>query len=286
MTGWRDQPLGPVGEPDENPDAEAELRVLLARTVPSLPTPLNRMAQVRDRVRRHRRRRRAVVAAATTAALTAAVLALGGSVLSGSGLGAGTDDDTGGVAASPAQPGAPESRVAPARQVINPELAGLTLEFPAGWHTTNVSKDPATYVDGGTFAMNGPLSAPEKSCRLELCLPVQRLPADEMVVSFTDYLHQALPEEVKRDGTPLRAEKEISPECRAIGGTHEYEGEIGGAPGLYLHVYVNVCAGPDAPAARLAEISEVMETATFAAPAPGPGSGSVAGGYVGAGGSH
>ncbi|MEU3597452.1 hypothetical protein ABZ714_01760 [Streptomyces sp. NPDC006798] len=286
MTGSRDRWFppadGPVGEPTgrvesghepghDGSDAEAELRVLLARTVPNLPTPLNRMAQVRDRVRRHRRRRRAVVAAATTAALAAAVLVLDGTGLPGPGLWNGAGDGTGDVAATPAPLSTQAPPVSTARRVTNPDLGGLALEFPDGWYTMTLPDAPESLDSRGTYATNRPLSTVDQPCEPGPCLPIRWMPADGLIVEVYGELQQPVREADKAEGVPLTVRAGVSSACRTAGGAKEYAGEIGGAPGMYLRVYVTVCAATEAPAERLAEVSEVMKAATF----PASGSGAV-----------
>ncbi|MFE0423021.1 hypothetical protein, partial [Streptomyces sp. NPDC058953] len=252
---------------DDDAAAEHELRVLLERTVPDLPTPLNRMRQVRDRVRRRRRRRRAVVGAAATAALTAAVLAVGGSLLPRAGGGGTADEAAPEATRDPAA--APERPGPRAKKVTNPDLAGLVVAFPAGWHTVNAPDRPDKGVSSRTYAATTPLTSFDWPCRKSPCMPLRELPADGLFVDFTLERSYQHPAALLREGRRLGPEEILEPDCRTVGGTQAFSGVVGGVPEARAILSVLVCAGPAVTGARLTQVAGMMDSATFALPGGG-----------------
>ncbi|MGV9311843.1 hypothetical protein ACWDR0_06565 [Streptomyces sp. NPDC003691] len=272
MTEPRDRlPDGPVDAPADGREhdgaAEHELRVLLARTVPNLPTPLDRMGQVRERVRRRRRRQRAL-----GTVLTVTAIACGGLLLPEALTGDGRDTRPM-VAESSERTGPPLTPAAPrqARKTVSqPTLAGMELSVPVAWHTLGTPDRPGeeNLVGNNTvYLSTQPLTAFPQPCTAEAsCLPMKRLRPDGVLVQFGIAPHTNVPEKVRELGRPLTRDTELYEYCKELGGAYGYSGAIGGVPDPDSPVFVNVCAGPGMPESRLKEITEFMAQAVFHGP--------------------
>ncbi|MFF3552433.1 hypothetical protein ACWD4V_18585 [Streptomyces tsukubensis] len=249
---------------DDNTAVEHELRVLLARTVPNLPTPLDRMGQVKERVRRRRSRQRA-----WGAALAVAVLAGGGLLLPGALSGEGGDPrplvaETAERESGPVTPAAPRRAQ---RTVVHPGLAGMELSLPVEWQTLTMPDIPAHrgIVGNNTLYLSTqPLARFPTPCTGKTrCTPVEQLRPDGVLVQFQMASGAQVPEKTRRLGKPLIRNGEMYTACKDIGGAYDYSGAIGGVPHPDSPVFVSVCAGPDMPEGRLQEITGFMAKAVF-----------------------
>ncbi|QDY77556.1 hypothetical protein [Streptomyces qinzhouensis] len=253
-------PDGPPGEEAEA--AEHELRVLLARTVPNLPTPLDRMGQVKERVRRRRRRHRALGAVLAVTAFA------GGGLLLPEALTGGDRDTRPMVAESSERDSAPVTPAAPRRlqkTVTHPDLAGMELSVPVEWQSLNMATTGEPQLgDTTTYLSTAPLTPYTRPCtEKSVCTPVRRLPSDGLLASFSLARHVAPNEKLRLHGKPLTRSEEPLLSCEWIGGAYGYTGAIGGLPGGDGPIYVSVCAGPDVPESRVREVDEFMARAVF-----------------------
>ncbi|MFJ8230563.1 hypothetical protein ACIQ9E_11485 [Streptomyces sp. NPDC094448] len=249
---------------EDDTATEHELRVLLARTVPNLPTPLDRMGQVKERVRRRRRRQRA-----WGGALALAVLA-GGGLLLPKPLGGEGGEPRPLVAETAERDSGPVTPAAPRRAqrtVFHSGLAGMELSVPVEWQDLAMPDVPAHkgIIGNNTLYLSTqPLTRFPTPCTdPSRCTPVERLRSDSVLVEFQMAPGAQVPEKTRRLGQPLMRNDEMYRSCKDIGGTHEYNGAIGGVPHRDSPVFVSVCAGPDMPEARLKEVTDFMARAVF-----------------------
>ncbi|HET6859801.1 MAG TPA: hypothetical protein VFH94_22255, partial [Streptomyces sp.] len=157
---------------DQEPYQERELRDLLERVVPRLPSPEGRMDGVRRRVARRRQRRTA----------GAAVLAVAGIALAGSLLPDALRGSSQALPVPPAtRPAAPSTTPVPS--VRYPGLGGLGVRLPDGWDGLSA---PGKHPTG--FAANVPMAAHKAPCTLppeQFCAPLmEKLGPGEGVIAF------------------------------------------------------------------------------------------------------
>ncbi len=256
----------PEDEPEYEPAyGEDELRVLLEKAVPRLPAPEGRLGRVRERVVRHRRRRRTVAAAA--AAVTVLVLAgtLGpGTLLPGT-LRGGSE---------PVPPAAPAPSVTvPTTATRYPELGGLTLSLPASWQALAVPSAPEYKVQARGFAGTQELFAYDLPCGQDDqidCLPVGELRSGGALLTLRLESGPLLDSKTQNPAV-LHKSDQLSPACRSIGGTQEYNALLGGLPDRDSAINVNLCASGGASRA-VAEARQMITDAGFddGTPSPAP----------------
>lgn len=223
---------------------DAELRVLLRRSVPHLEAPADRMRQVRRRVRRRRLTR-----AATVGALAAVGLAL----WLGTGS-PGTPPDTALPAASP-----PTGAGAHDRRFTTD--SGFTLTLPPGWQALAVPRG-----DGGAvvYAAVQPLDADRVpgTCGRDTtgtvdtftCAPLSELVRGGALVAFEtpDARTSHAEEPTAPPGTPLTPAPAPGDACRSLGGKLQYAALVLPAPKpARSALRVSICLGE--PPARPAD---------------------------------
>ncbi|MEW1546127.1 hypothetical protein [Streptomyces tsukubensis] len=257
-------PADAAEDRDDDTVTEHELRVLLARTVPNLPTPLDRMGQVKERVRRRRSRQRA-----WGAALAVAVLAGGGLLLPQTLTGEDRAPrplvaETAERESGPVTPAAPRRAQ---RTVVHPGLAGMELSVPLEWQTLTMPDIPTHrgIVGNNTLYLSTqPLTRFATPCTGKTrCTPVERLRPDGVLVQFAMAPGAQVPEKTRQLGMPLIRNDEMYLACKGIGGAYDYSGAVGGVPHPESPVFVSVCAGPDMPETRLKEVTGFMARAVF-----------------------
>ncbi|MFJ2215047.1 hypothetical protein ACIQVO_31670 [Streptomyces sp. NPDC101062] len=217
-----------------------ELRVLLERAAPRLPSPEGRLEQVRERIVRGRRRRRTAGAAA--AAVTGLVLA--GAVLPGV-LRGGPEQvlpaatvpgpvPTAGSSESTARDRSGETPTPDGAYVSFPHLRGLTLRPPSRWYAVDVPPDGPSGAPARGFVSSRPLTPYDATCPVERrsdCPPVRTLGPGGALVTLVARGAEtpATPATTVRDRSEPRLLAEPSRGCRQIGGTREYSALLGGA---------------------------------------------------------
>ncbi|MFE1959618.1 hypothetical protein [Streptomyces sp. NPDC059479] len=261
-----------LGEPTREPGAgavddyedeqEQELRILLERAVPRLPAPDERLSRVRERVRRARRRRRTGGAAA--AAVTGLMLA--GTFLPGALRG-------GPESLPPAAPGpsvterrdltasqgstespdrAPSRRPpAPGSLFRFEHVAGLTLQLPENWQAVDMPDDGKLKLAARGYASSEPLTVyragqPCPMWTKDACLPLKALARGGALLTLTPMSGMDMSGKIQRP-PELYASVEPSEACRALRGTNEYAGLLGGTPAPVTAVGVTLCVSGDAP---------------------------------------
>lgn len=179
-------------------EEETALRLFLEQAVPHLDAPVQRIRQVRGRVRRRRRRRTAVAAAAAVVAIAALTTLLH----PGSGTTRLTPAAGSSLTVSPTTVPTPPPRVARLGDV------GVTLPLPYGWSAA------------GDYVANRPLPAAQP-CRHTgeyACPPLTRLPDGTVLVYFESirkpHAHDVPWFSVGPPQAPDAA-------CRALGGDSE-----------------------------------------------------------------
>ena len=209
---------------------ERELRVLLERAVPRLPSPAGRMEAVHGRVVRRRRRR---YAALGSAAATAALLLTGALLRPGP---AGGSQEIAPVAVSPA-PRTGETTV------TYKELSGLVLRLPAGWQ--------------GRQAERVVRLSPQPP-------PVRGLDPDGALLELRLSGAPSLEASAARSGAVRLTPTDLVPSCRAAGGQKAYAALLD-APdttGAGMVLVVSLCLGPDA-GSRLDQAGRILASASF-----------------------
>ncbi|SDM93810.1 hypothetical protein [Actinacidiphila guanduensis] len=229
---------------------EDELRVLLARVVPQLAPPPQRMARVRERLRRRRRRRAAGAVAVVAAAVTAAVLLPGAGDGPGS-LGptpptspqaAGTPTAVAGPATGPSASTQPPSYAADAR--VFGELTGLRLELPKGWHTLTAPKQSTAFVSSQALGLPGdgcfhPLD--------DFCTPlVRQLTPGGTLIQFALEHNQGMADKARLRGD-LPGARPLLTACRTVGGTSQLAAEIADGSGSDVLVVATACLSHPTP---------------------------------------
>ncbi|MGW5674665.1 hypothetical protein ACWEV4_06205 [Streptomyces sp. NPDC003860] len=264
------------GRSDPGGDAaEQELRVLLERITPHPAAPDGRLGQVRERIQRRRRRR-----IAGFALLSGALVALSSTLLPNvvrpENVEARPADRTspgpaGTGTTAPTAPSDPTSPTAADRisKKRFPELSGLVLRVPGGWHSLALSAQPRLGMRAEGFVANVPITKPPRPCEdssFVQCQPVQNLPADGVVVTLLRWQVDTLSDKVLRHGEKPREDEEVDIECLASGGSVSYSASIGNAPEPDTIVSANICMGADVPKKTFAETMNLIENATFTAP--------------------
>lgn len=262
MRSWHsdDRDTPPDG-PDTDP-TERELRVLLDRATPYLPTPADRLGQVRDRIRRRRRR------AAGGAVLGGAVLALTATLLPRAVL---TEHIEAGpaVTATPATPTRPKDTVT--TTLYAEQLAGLVLKVPQGWHTLLLPSIPEQAMRPEGYVSTAPLRTPPRPCEKSTpCVPVEQLSPDGLIVQFVRYRGTDYSAAERRDGRKLAPSTDGGHGCSGQPRATSYSGVLPGAPEARTLITVDLCAGDDVPEQTLKEALTMVEEATFRQPTPPP----------------
>ncbi|MFE2723084.1 hypothetical protein [Kitasatospora sp. NPDC059327] len=219
-------------------EVEDELRVLLRRAVPDLPTPDDRMDRVRERADRNRRRRRAAgLGAGLTGGLLAAALAAAPAIAPSPGPTV-LRPATGGPTAAGAPTGASTPSPAPtaasdgpsvspspfegSQAVLFPEIGGVILDVPKGWYTL-VMPAGGPLSDTGFTANQSLKVAPYCPPWQADCAPLEALNTDGVLVAVTlieDPAHVQ-----KLAGTAAPAEDTaLAKDCGLRGGTRQLTG--------------------------------------------------------------
>ncbi|MEW1695878.1 hypothetical protein ACIQCR_20695 [Streptomyces sp. NPDC093249] len=248
----------PPDEPEKD-SAERELRVLLDRATPYLPTPADRLGQVRERIRRRRRR------AAGGAVLGGAVLALTATLLPRAVL---TEDVVAGpaVTAAPATPARPTDKVT-TTTLYAEELAGLVLKVPRGWHTLLLPGVPDSGVRPEGYVSTAPLRKPPRPCQKSTrCDPAEQLSPDDLIVEFVRYRSDGYSAAELRDGRKLAPDENLGRGCSGQDRATAYTGTLPGSPEPRTAIEVLLCAGDDVPEQTLKEALTMVEEATFRQP--------------------
>ncbi|WP_046507260.1 hypothetical protein [Streptomyces odonnellii] len=256
-----------MGEPSA--EDERELRILLERTVPRLPAPEGLLGRVRERARRTRRRRRTAAAAAV--AVTG--LAVAGTVLPG--LLREIPEPVPPAASASAVPGPPALEVpAPAGTawqapragsgVRFEHVAGVTLRLPEHWQALEVPDDGRLKVAARGFVSSQRLTPYGLPCPVKSpksCVPVAALGPDDALLTLAPLAMDGL--EKKIEWPPvLYGSDSPSAACRAIRGTREYSGLLGGTPAPYTAVSLTLCVRGDAPG-TVEDVSAMVSGADF-----------------------
>ncbi|MFI6703894.1 hypothetical protein ACIBJC_33990 [Streptomyces sp. NPDC050509] len=255
-----------------------ELRVLLERAAPRLPSPEGRLEQVRERVVRGRRRRRTAGAAA--AAVTGLVLA--GALLPGV-LRGGPEQvlpaatvpgpvptvpgpvPTADASESTARDRSGETPPPDGAYVSFPHLRGLTLRPPSRWYTVDLPPDGPSGAPARGFVSSRPLTPYDTACPVERrsdCPPLRTLGPGGALVTLVEQ-GSGTPATTVGDRSEPHPLAKPSRACRQIGGTREYSALLSGvvdasdgatvSPGteepvsVDLVVAVSLCAAGDAP---------------------------------------
>ncbi|QXE35716.1 hypothetical protein KQY30_17100 [Streptomyces sp. GMY02] len=255
-----------MGEPSA--EDERELRILLERAVPRLPPPEGLLGRVRERARRTRRRRR--TAAATAAAVTG--LAVAGTVLPG--LLREVPAPVPPSASASAVPGPSEPVPAPAGTawqaphagsgVRFERVAGVTLRLPERWQALEVPDDGRLKVAARGFVSSQRLTPYGLPCPVKSpksCLPVAALGPDDALLTLVPLALDGLEKKIEQPPV-LYASDNPSPGCRAIQGTREYSGLLGGTPAPYTAVSLTLCVHGDAPG-TVEDVSAMVSGADF-----------------------
>lgn len=265
--------------------SEDDLRALLERAVPQLPAPVQRLERVKERARRRRRRAVGVSATAVVAVAAAGMVlpTLNGTSgapvppavstleppASGSGPTAtgptATDRmttvpvDGTPTPANTVDPTEPPSAMAASVRHHFPELSGLDLWLPPGWHTITAPKADAVFASSQTLGL------PMDGCVKPLdgfCTPLDRtLTPGGVLMMLTVRHNQLTVDKLHADGRPVTPTAVLGA-CRAVGGTAQTDAMIADASGSDLLVQVSVClAGPTD--AEQAQIKDALMSADF-----------------------
>ncbi|MFE7128410.1 hypothetical protein [Streptomyces sp. NPDC057617] len=266
------EPGGPEHEPpapEPSAEDERELRILLERTVPRLPAPEGLLGRVRERARRTRRRRRTAGAAA--AAVTG--LAVAGTVLPG--LLRDVPEPAPPAASASAVPGPSEPTVpAPVDTawqaphagsgVRFERVAGVTLRLPERWQALEVPDDGRLKVAARGFVSSQDLTPYGLPCQVkaaETCLPVAALGPDDALLTLVPMTLDGLKNKIEQPPV-LYGSDSPSPGCRAIRGTREYSGLLGGTPAPYTAISLTLCVHGDAPG-TVEDVTAMVSGADF-----------------------
>ncbi|MFI1394380.1 hypothetical protein [Streptomyces sp. NPDC020681] len=240
---------------DRDPDLfeELELRILLERGTPKLPTPDGRLQQVRERIARRRLRRRTAGAAA--AAVTALVLA--GTLMPQALRG---DPEP----VQPAGP-APSLSTGGTTAVRFPDLGNLTLRLPADWHALAEPEDLLHKAPARGFAGTQQLTAHDRPCPASdqrECLPVQALQPGHVLLTLAMESSAGL--RTKVQVPPVLYRQTVQPACRAIRGGSEYSTLLGALPNPDSGVVsVSLCAGVGTSAKTVDDVRRMLAGARF-----------------------
>ncbi|MFF0446233.1 hypothetical protein ACFYT4_07430 [Streptomyces sp. NPDC004609] len=261
-TGMRD------GTDESGGSGERELRVLLERATPRLPSPEGRLEQIRERIRR--RRRRAVGATAT--AVT--VLALAGTLLPDALRDPGPVPPAApSVSGGPTVPPPPSGTVGE-RTVGYPELAGLRLRLPGGWQTLELPESGEFKVPARGFAADQPLRAFPRPCAADdqrACMPLDRLRPGGALLELTPEHSGKWPLKLRKHGIPLNRLAKPTPACLSIGGAYSYSALIAGAKDPGVLISAVLCGAEDMPESTVNDMKDRVEGARFDdTEAPGP----------------
>jgi hypothetical protein len=253
-------------------DEERELSALLERAVPQLPSPVQRLERVRERMRRRRRRRAAAAASAT------AVVVVAGAGLLLPGLGGdpgasgrrtdaattwspGASSGTAGppVADGPT-PAVTGSTAPPGYRLYSfPELAGLRLKFPLSWFTLTAP------VPGNEYVSTQPLGLPKGGCVHPLddfCTPlVRKLNRGGMLVQLEISHNQAMADKLRLTGWAVSPTKTVTA-CRTVGGTEQLTVEFPDRSGSDVLIEATACLSQNT-VAQQARLRDVLTTADF-----------------------
>ncbi|MFJ9950124.1 hypothetical protein [Kitasatospora sp. NPDC091207] len=276
---WRRDPWPDDRDDPRMADAEVEdeLRVLLRRAVPDLPTPDDRMDRVRERAARNRRRRRAAgLGAGLTGGLLAAALAAAPATAPSPGPTI-LRPATGGPTAAGAPAGVPSPSPPPtaashlpsvspsgvpspsdgSQAVLFPELRGVILDVPRGWSTLIM---PAGGPLSGTgFTANQPLKVAPYCPPWQVdCAPLEALNTDGVLVAVTLFDDPAHTQ--KLAWTAAAAEDTaLAKDCGLRGGTRQLTGHrtvtVAGAVTV-----VELTACLNRPSARTVELVQRVVT--------------------------
>lgn len=219
---------------DASTDADAderELRVLLERAVPQLPSPARRLEDVRMRVRRRRQRRAAGGAGLAVAAAAAAGL-LAPSLTGATGPAQAVRPPASAPSVPPVTyPGTPGTPgTGPTSLTASPPpypadgararrfdaLAGLTLDVPRGWYVLAPSGSSTVWLSTQSLAL------PQDGCahpRDGFCTPLVRaLGRGAVLVQVEVRIEPAFTLKSPQAAANVEAQKVLSA-CRAVGGT-------------------------------------------------------------------
>lgn len=250
----------------DGPGAEDELRVLLERAVPQLPTPPQRLERVRERVRRRRRRRAAAVTGSAVLAVVAGLVAVPGVVLPRGGRA-----DPGVVAISgpakagttPAGKGSPTHGTDPTPTPVagyRPAgMNGLRLRPPEGWH---ILPDFAT---DSVFLSTQALVLPQGGCAHALdgfCTPLARVLADGGVLVMFRLEHNNVQAGKLLDLALPLADQEPYLSCRTVNGTRQMGRTMVGDAASGAVVWTTACLSDPTPA-QLAQVRDLLSSADF-----------------------
>lgn len=247
---------------------EDELRVLLHRAVPQLPSPAQRLERVRARVTRRRRRRTAALSVTAVAAAVAVSLTVPGLLHSSDGGGAP-------VGAAPAPTAVthaptPDARLDPTptpiisttldryTRVEFRTLGGLTLTLPRAWSRLE-SADVS-------FAASQQMSGQNANCKQPMdgyCSPlVKRLPSGGALVVLRPKYSRLTADKVRVSHQVYAPE--LTKSCLLAGGTQVWEALIAdpARPGSDLVVDASVCLSRPTKA-QSSEARSVLTTASF-----------------------
>ncbi|WP_405584387.1 hypothetical protein [Streptomyces sp. NBC_01190] len=262
-------PPGPPTEARAEPTAEPdpyELRVLLERAVPQLPSPPGRLAQVRARVRRRARRRTAGLSVAAVLVIAAAGLVLPG--LSH------PADEAGPSAARTRAPLAPlttsgagssNGATRPPTSLAEnplhhfPELSGLDLRLPADWYTLVPPGQQTVYVSSQRLAL------PPDHCLHPLddfCTPLAVTLRTGGVLMRLELQHnQPLAEKMNAHDRLVGTAAVVSA-CRTVLGTTQLAASFGDGTGSDVLIVAEAClARPTEPQTAL--VRDLLLTANF-----------------------
>lgn len=256
--------------PEEFP--EDELRVLLNRAVPQLPSPAQRMEGVRARAVRRRRRRTAALSVTAVAAAVALSLTLPGLLRpSGGGAPAGaapapvprataTQHGTPAPVPTPTETSTEASTptMDPYRQVRFPTLGSLSLRLPSTWSYREWK--------GDGFASTQKLTTAKAPCTQAMdgyCTPLAgRMPRGGVLLVLQPEHSLATADKVRSTRNVFSAD--VNKTCVLAGGTQSWAVLIAdrGRPGSDLVVEATLClARPTADETALAK--NVLATASF-----------------------
>ncbi|MFC4034260.1 hypothetical protein ACFO3J_22685 [Streptomyces polygonati] len=263
---------------------EDELRVLLERAVPHLPSPAQRLERVRERVRRRTRRRAAGLSVAAVLVVAAAGLLLPGVRTGGDTSAAPTVAATGArvttlappasdsVPAGPSASGTAPGRLAtdpptpttpisyPYRRTGFPGLTGLSLRLPAGWSSLQPAGADTDFVS------SQPLGLPENGCAHALddfCTPLAyRLHPGSGVLMMLQVRHNGLmADKFRQMARQLSAEPPVEA-CRTVGGTTQWGSLIVDGAGSDVVIEATVCLAGPTPSLT-ARVRDMLLTAEF-----------------------
>ena len=222
-------------------DEETELRALLERAVPQLPSPAQRLERVRERVRRRRRRRAAGLSGTVVLAVAAA-----GLLLSAVGRTSGAPDAPGRSTAlappasdEPAPTASGTFTLAPGYHLYSfARLAGLQLLLPVKWFTL-ASPDTATQ-----YLSSQPLGLPPNECVQPLddfCTPLVGNLAKGGVLLKLELQYNPTLAGKTRQTSQRVVRQSVLTACRAVGGTEQLGAVIADDAGSDELVVATAC---------------------------------------------